>query len=384
MRGNESKIAGLYLLAEEDFPKVKGLLAPLSEHLAPHAVIAGAAPGKVYVDDPGTPHAVFIHVQQRFYLAGDPDQNDFNAGLYRLFDAVIYPTALAAEQDAFVLYYAPGWATAIKRVILRDKDPIPDRRHTYAYTAGSPQADWRARLKPGDAVRPVDAAMLANDDLEHIDDLRDEVLSEAPTRDIYLQDHFGVCLVRDDQEILGWALSEYNLGKRCEVGIETVEAHRQQGIATITGGALVETALNRGITHIGWHCWASNAGSVATALRLGFDKVEEGDVYFTWFDRTINLAVNGNMHFFRGEYAAAMPWYRRAMERDATPWWCYWNAARSAASLGEKEQAMDYLKEAIAGGFRNVEAIQASEHLTALHSLPAWQELLETLASPHP
>ncbi len=380
MTSNEQQIPGIYLLAEENFPQAEYLLASLDEHLAPLAVIAGIAPGKVYVDAPREPHAIFIHVQQRFYLAGEPERPAFNEGLYRLFEEVIYPYALEQEEVEFALYYATGWEAAIEEVILRDKDPIRDQRHTYTYTADSPRVEWRGLLQPGYTVHPVDAALLARDDLERIDALREEILSEAPTQELFLRERFGVCLVRDDAELIGWALAEYNLGQRCEVGIETAEAYRRQGIATITGGALVEEALKRGITRIGWHCWAGNEGSIATALRLGFEKVEESDIYFGFFERSINLGVNGNMHFFRGEYAAALPWYRRAVEADDTPWWCYWNAARAAASLGEIDEALDYLKSAIAGGFRNLEAIQESEHLTSLHPLPAWQELLETLS----
>jgi len=35
---------------------------------------------------------------------------------------------------------------------------------------------------------------------------------------------------------------------------------------------LVEHALLHGITQIGWHCYARNQASVATALKVGFVK----------------------------------------------------------------------------------------------------------------
>jgi RimJ/RimL family protein N-acetyltransferase len=281
----------------------------------------------------------------------------------------------------FVLTYTPGWEETIEDVILRGKDPIPDRRHTYVFEGPTPISNEAELLKPGYDLRPIDMALLADQRLGNVQALQAEVLSEAPSTEEFLRDRFGVCVVRDDQEIIGWALSEYNLGNRCEVGIETVEGYRRQGIATVTGSALVEEAVRRGITRIGWHCWASNAGSIATALRLGFEKVAETDVYFAWFDRVLNLAVNGNMLFFQDAYPEALTWYERAFEAGATtaPWWAYWNAARAAASINQGKRALRYLQKAIAGGFQDVEALQSSEHLTTLHDLTEWDALLSSL-----
>ncbi len=368
-----------YQLTETNFAKAQNLFASLDEHLALQALIAGVAPGKIYVDNRNQPRAALARVQKRFYLAGDPHRG-FSEGLHRLFDRLIYPSALENGETTFVLTYTPGWEETIKDVILRGKHPMSDRRHTYVLESKPPASNWRALLKPGYDLRLIDKELLADKRLGNVQALQDEVRSEAPSTEAFLRDRFGVCVVRDDQEIIGWALSEYNLGNRCEVGIETVEGHRRQGIATITGSALVEEAVRRGVTRIGWHCWASNAGSIATALRLGFEKVEETDVYFAWFDHALNLAVNGNMQFFQEAYTEALIWYGRAFEAGATaPWWAYWNAARAAASVNKREHALQYLQQAIAGGFQDAEAIQSSEHLAALHDLAEWRALLSSL-----
>jgi RimJ/RimL family protein N-acetyltransferase len=97
--------------------------------------------------------------------------------------------------------------------------------------------------------------------------------------DAFLARCFGFCAV-SGRAIAGWCLSEYNQPGRCEVGIATVPAFRRQGIATALTGALVEHALGQGITAIGWHCFASNAPSVATAEKAGFARRREYDVYY--------------------------------------------------------------------------------------------------------
>lgn len=61
-------------------------------------------------------------------------------------------------------------------------------------------------------------------------------------------------------------------------------------MATLTASALVEHALSSGITQIGWHCWANNDGSIATARKVGFEKAKEHPVYFAWFREIRDLA----------------------------------------------------------------------------------------------
>jgi RimJ/RimL family protein N-acetyltransferase len=52
------------------------------------------------------------------------------------------------------------------------------------------------------------------------------------------------------------------------------------------GSAFVEYALSRGVTQIGWHCWARNLPSVATALKIGYEEVCNYTTFVAWFDAT--------------------------------------------------------------------------------------------------
>lgn len=84
---------------------------------------------------------------------------------------------------------------------------------------------------------------------------------------------YGFYLVVDDA-IVSWCLSEYNCKDRCEVGIETVDAHTRRGYGTLTGAALINHAVSQGRT-VGWHCYAQNTPSNALATKLGFHKEAE-------------------------------------------------------------------------------------------------------------
>jgi tetratricopeptide (TPR) repeat protein len=127
---------------------------------------------------------------------------------------------------------------------------------------------------------------------------------------------------------------------------------------------------------VGWHCWASNVPSAATALRAGFAKVCDYTVYFAWYDAIDNLVVNGNMHFDCAQYEEALGWYERAFARGEAKGWGYWNAACAAAELGQHDVAMRYLTHAIDKGFGDAQRLSNSEHLKSLRARPEWDALL--------
>ena len=55
-------------------------------------------------------------------------------------------------------------------------------------------------------------------------------MSERPSVADFLARSFGYCLVHENQ-IIGWCMSEYNNGNRCELGIETAAPFRRRGLA---------------------------------------------------------------------------------------------------------------------------------------------------------
>ncbi len=367
----------LDLLEPTDYKKARPFLPALDEHLAARAIIEGLTPGQVYVDDPAAPRSALIRRGRRFHLAGSAQNAAFNRALQELFDTEIYPQALAQGERVLVLYYAsPDWESALD-VILTGKNPMRDMRHLYRLQA--PTQDWRAALPSGFTMRAVDRALLDETGLKYHDELIQEVQSEAPSVDYFLRHHFGRCLAGEGA-VVSWCLSEYNCDQRCEVGIETVEPYQRRGLATLTASAFVEHALAQGITEIGWHCWASNAASIATALKVGFERAKAYPVYFAWFDPLLNLAINGNMRFQAGEYRAALEWYARALAQGDLPSWVYWNAACACARVGQADAALDYLNRAIDHGFDDLDYLQRSEHMIPLHGAPGWESLLQRLA----
>lgn len=358
------------------YAAVRPLFAQMDQHLAALAVLENRAPGSVFVDQPNEPEAAMVITGRRFYLAGNPGISRFTQQLRKHFITQIYPQAVEAGQLAFTLYYPSTEWEPVIAAIFQGKNPMQDDR--LYYEMRKPAPDWRGQVPPGFVMRRLDTTLLEETDLKNFDRLLEEVQSESPSLEHFLKNCFGFCLVGEGA-VAAWCLSEYNLDKRCEVGIETMQPYRRRGFATLTACALIEHARMQGIERIGWHCWSSNTASRATAERVGFSRVAEYPAFFAWFDTALNLAVNGNLRFARADYQGAAEWYQRALQAGGGQAWIFWNAACANARLGVHQVAFQRLQEAFEHGFDDLERLQESEHLENLRSLPGWKSLLEQL-----
>jgi RimJ/RimL family protein N-acetyltransferase len=363
-------------VSPDRYPRLAGLFDPLGHHLAVRAVLAGAAPGRVHVDDARQPRSAMIHVQHRFYLAGDASDERFNAALHRQFVEEIYPRALAAGDEAFTLYFSDGWHDAITGQVLAGLDPIPGERVYYELTQ-RPEG-VQPQVPPELRLVPVDRALTQDRSISNLDDLLEEMRSERETVEAFLDQGFGVCL-RGSDLLVTWCLSEYDLGERCEVGIATHPDHRRRGLATATGRAFVERAVAGGVTRIGWHCWADNQGSRSTALRIGCDEVRTYPSFLAFFDPPLNMAVHGDISLDQGALHEARGWFARAEATGRAPAWAYFAGARAAARLHDAPEAMRLLEQAAARGFDQRRYYEASEDLAGLHGTPGWDALMDRL-----
>lgn len=356
------------------------LLADLEIYLTARAVVACGAPGAVYVDDPTRPRRGLICAGHRFHLAGDARDPGFVEALRTLFREKIYPKGQAAGKWGVTLYHGhPSWLPALEQV-LAGRPPLAEARHYYAFDAatGHLPRDWRDQIPAGFHLRPVDRALLAEDHLDNLDHLREEMASECPSAEFFLDHRFGLCLVHEDT-VAAWCLSEYNCGHRCEVGIETTEPYRRRGLGRLTTWALIAEALARGIRHVGWHTSADNVASAATALSAGLQKRAEYTAHYLYFDPALHLAVRGNVSLRRERHAEALAWYRRAFEAGGAPAWAYANAAAARAELDDHEGAMDDLHRALDAGFADAEYLQTSPRFERLRRAAAWSGLLARL-----
>ncbi|MBK8050853.1 MAG: GNAT family N-acetyltransferase [Anaerolineales bacterium] len=272
----------MQLLARHRQDVVRELFAATPYHLAIQAALAGAVPAQIFVDAADSPQIAVVWVRHRLYLAGAPTGHNI-AAFAAFFDGDLVARALEAGMAVLKLHpLQAGWL-----------DPLAHAFETRRHFFGVSQ--YYRRTVPTDPApvtwpdtysnHPVDAMLLATEGLEFVEQLRDEMCSERNSVDEFLANSFGVCTIHQ-AALAGWCLSEYNYGGACEVGIETLEPHQRRGLATAMTLAFVQTAATRGVHTAGWHCWANNVSSGATARKAGFTWVTDYPAGVVWVEQT--------------------------------------------------------------------------------------------------
>ncbi len=356
----------LYPLLPSGSAALRPLFAPISYHLAIESILSGSSPGMIFTDDHEAPRLALVWTQGRVYLAGDPADGDLRTAVR---DCMATELRLDAEKrslDAFTVAYTSEWSPYIDE-LLASYLPMSGTRHYY-------ERDL-ARLPEGTSgdflLRPVDGSLLTRPDLQGQELLIAEMQSERPSVADFLMKSLGTMAVRD-QEIIGWCLTEYNVGDRCELGIATAAPFRRQGVALATAVATLRRAVHEGVRKAGWHCWADNAPSIATARALGFTLRTPYPVSFAFVNELHSLAVHGMMAMQEGHIALSLEWFSRAEQLGDLPSWALVQQARAEGARGRTAVALQLLERATRTGFVDFEQLQDDPYLAGARATATW------------
>jgi len=242
------------------FRRVRTLWAGMDVHLAVESMLAGKTASRMFVDDVEAPRAAMTWSGHRLYLVGDVGGAGFGEELNRY----------ASTHGQFVAYCSPEAIDSAEKLL----SGYQVLRRGRLYYEGDPSQVKAVEPPEGYAVERITGELLGRG-LGHTDWVREEMCSERESVEEFLGKSFGFVAVHGGGEIACWCMSEYNLGDRCEVGIETAPGHRRRGLAVLVAGAMFRHAAGVGVGRVGWHCWADNAASVATAEALGLGLVAE-------------------------------------------------------------------------------------------------------------
>jgi RimJ/RimL family protein N-acetyltransferase len=276
----------MHKITDTQSPALRALFQPLDLHLTVPSILAGKTDAPVVADHPVHPQAAATWFHSKLFLVGRSDLPDFNQALGERLQGVEFPAGKAHGQEAVIVFNAgPGWDAAYP-VLFGNSFArlLPDRLRQYYSWHVQRQAVPEAPTPPdGTWFQAVDADLLAESNLAHLDYLRYETQSERRSVDEFLAHSFGVCL-RNRESLIAWCLSEYNLDDRCEVGIATVDEYQRQGFGRMVGQEFLRRAVNFGYAQVGWHCWTANQHSAMLARSLGYEQVADYSVTVGLFD----------------------------------------------------------------------------------------------------
>ena len=262
-----------FLLEPDNYASVHALFEGMTSHLAVQTVLAGILPGRIYVDDPASPGTAILipSNQHRVHVSGEPEP--------RMLADVIHLLFKESHKESYgcVVYYASdAWKPILEQVLQKQETGFDWRQF---YRLRNPSLPVVVPLSENLTLSRIDETMLGNAPLGNRQRLFEEIHSESPSLEHFFRQNFGFC-AQDGHTLVAWCLAEYHYQGRYELGIETIEAYQRQGIATHVATAVIKHAFTQGAMEIGWHCWATNTPSRATALKLGFEKVLDYPVYY--------------------------------------------------------------------------------------------------------
>jgi RimJ/RimL family protein N-acetyltransferase len=244
--------------------QVHGLFKSLEHHLLIRALFEGNLIAKIFADGKPQPRAGLIAYNGRFVLGGDPDNESFNDDIAAYFRETVIPSLNG--EGFLVTFTSDAWIPTLNKLFTGNEIILAPR----LYFEITPDQNREVNLPERFSIQTVGTELMKSN-MEGLETLREEMCSERTSVDDFLDKSFGVCPVYENQ-IVGWCLSEYNTGDRCEIGIATLHPHQRKGIATAITRAFLIEAAKRDYQHVGWDCWERNQASVATAYKAGFDK----------------------------------------------------------------------------------------------------------------
>jgi len=254
-------------LKPEHYALVGALFAKLRYNLVVDSMIDGNTPAWVYVDHLAAPTAGLMwNRQDAILLAGIFGGAGIDRTLGGIIRKEIIPEAQRRGIPQLALQYTPKAWEKYLPTLMGDLDYRYAQRRFYA--TSKVKYDWRAHLPPGLQVRPINRALLKDQEIANAADIAGWVRSFWHSEKHFLDGGFGYYLSRGGAA-LSWCLSVYASGSHYELGVATALEHRGRGYATIVAAACVEHCDRRGWTPH-WHCWEDNRASIAVAQKAGF------------------------------------------------------------------------------------------------------------------
>lgn len=230
------------------------------EHnLAVLSILKGKIDTKIYVDKV-EPNWAVTRANNRIFLTGsysDPEA----------FEAIekVIQTGIKEGRPGFIIYYSHGADCLIGENINGVK-PYPNLRNYYEFELNSKLSQ---NIPSGYRVARITPELIGVG-YNNSEIVMQEMQSERPSLDDFFEKSFGFCTLKDDT-ITSWCMSEYNVGERFEIGIETHPDYRKKGLAICAAKACINHGFDNGYKIVGWHCWEDNLASIKTAIRLGFE-----------------------------------------------------------------------------------------------------------------
>jgi len=311
----------MQLLNETAYEAVRPLLTEtISRHAPVAAILAGTLEGVIWTDDPAQPTVVLVSDGEASFLAGDPDRLVQPAMLRALIPAWTY----FLPEDNWIHRLSEVWDNPFAR---------PHPRLRFALE----QPPTGSTPPPGFELVRIDRASVA----EH-PALHDLAGDGWRSRDDFLELGIGYAVLHEGA-VVSHCTADCVVDGRAELGVGTEEGFRRLGLARAAATAAVGECLRRGVADVGWHCHASNAGSIRIAEAIGMRRQA------AYFGYSSNLPAE-NVGDLSPEQCR--DWAAHLEAAAAKVIWHGFHAAGAWALAGEPDRALRCLDRLVESGWQ--------------------------------
>jgi hypothetical protein len=220
--------------------------------------------GRVFVDRAAEPSAVLIW-SDNIYFAGSPANTEFNQAFKRFVVAEVFP-----QKEHLLLHpFDPG-CDAVLMELFQEYGIAHINRTGFRFDPAAFQAcyhDWRSHIPAGYQVLRVDASIAQGNA-----NIRQGITDLWGSVESFLRYGVGYVVLYEGRAVSS-CLSVFVGDRHAEMGLNTAEAFRHKGLATLASCGYIDECLQRGLAP-DWQCFY-NPASEQLALKLGFvDKTE--------------------------------------------------------------------------------------------------------------
>jgi len=253
-------------LGPSQFARVRRLLPPRRDagHLAfAHALLDGALPGRVFVDDRSGPRSALLCPESGFYLATGLAHRELADQTIATLQAR-WLTRL--QESRVVVATNDGWASTLRTLL-----PSEEGRIEFHHN-GSRQD--RPDLPSGYRIEPLTEASAA----AFGSGIDPWVVRTMGGPESFAARSFGAVVLSEDGSLASACVACAIGGGEAEIEIGTDPRHRRRGLAIVAGAAFVAECAARSLVPA-WTCDATNEPSIRCAARLGFTPFRTAAVF---------------------------------------------------------------------------------------------------------
>jgi len=342
-------------LEQNNFHRVESLIKNTDHESSIKALIAGNAPGEIYVDDLMNPMSALLLSPECNLIVGDANNKVFNNEIKDKLDFFVQVTCDNEE-----------WEIKIHEI----HNNIAMRKYIRRYykLEEFKYNDYLNDLDKEYVIEYVDVSILDKLNYENSDKIKNWFNFNDINK---FKDYCLGSYIRKGNKILSWCLVDCIVDDKIEIGITTDNDYKRKGLGAIVVAATVNASMSKGISDIGWHCVDTNIGSIKTAEKVGFKKIKTYSC-FTPFPPIENVTDLNKEQWT--EWAL----YYEEMNKLKPNY--YWLAAKCWAKASNMKNAIKNIKIlAESGQVWFAQYFPHSEEFYPFKGDPEWEKLIKYL-----